>query len=293
VTIGIGMICKGTASNLAGTIIFASDSQTTYPGAMKSLDAQKIRIINFADSDVLTAQAGMADLADAVVSKMQIKADGKALSRDLIESVALESVREIRNHLRDINSGCVNSDEGWKKFFLEDNFFELLVGYFDAQKPRLFTINISLCTVCPLSGKYRAIGSGREHGEYLLREYANADPDFERGSAIAACVIESAIQNANGCGSPMWIGGLWMAPESSGVVKRRKKTESRLMSKREIEWMTAEVKKSEASARSLRNEQLVKMLQNISEKRIEEALEEMAYAKATEDGEQIGPKAAS
>ena len=70
VTIAIGLISRKKGHP---QIIFASDSQTTY-GAAKSLDAQKISIVNFGYAQILVAQAGSADLADKAIEIMRKKA---------------------------------------------------------------------------------------------------------------------------------------------------------------------------------------------------------------------------
>ena len=87
-TIAIGLV-----SNPKGRpplIVFASDSQTTY-GAAKSLDAQKISVVNFKDAQVLVAQAGSADLADKAIEIMRKKAKEVKLECD-------DTVAQVSNH---------------------------------------------------------------------------------------------------------------------------------------------------------------------------------------------------
>jgi hypothetical protein len=123
VTVAIGLISskKGRPPHM----IFASDSQTTY-GAAKSLDAQKISVVNFADAQVLVAQSGLAELADAAIEIMRKRAKDVPLeNEESAAKIVQESVRELRNHFLEINRGCNFTEDGWKSFFRDENAFTL------------------------------------------------------------------------------------------------------------------------------------------------------------------------
>ncbi len=55
----------------------------------------------------------------------------------------------------------------------------------------MFTVDIDMCMAIPVKTAYIAIGGGKNMGEFLLREYAQAVPDFEFGDVIAAAVVEN------------------------------------------------------------------------------------------------------
>ena len=104
-TIAIGLIVKA-AQNRQGVIIFACDSQTTYPGGQKRLDAKKIKVVEFADAQILIALAGSAELADRAIEIMQRNAKSIALENDdTAVKVAQDAMREVRNHLKELNGG--------------------------------------------------------------------------------------------------------------------------------------------------------------------------------------------
>jgi len=208
VTIAIGIISKHRRfPEDKGQIVFASDSQTTYPGGQKRLDAQKINVVNFANAQIMVAQSGSAELADAAIDILQRKAEAITVeSTDTISQAVKSAVLEVRNHLKEINQGCGFTDDSWKKFFMGDNAFNLLWGYFFKGNPYLYSINIDWCFPVPVKNNFKAIGCGAPLGEYLLREYGDASPDFEFSDVIATAVIEKVIENVEGCGRPSWVG---------------------------------------------------------------------------------------
>lgn len=127
VTIAIGLISspKGRPAQM----IFASDSQTTY-GAAKSLDAQKISIVDFADAQILVTQAGLSELADTTIEILRKKAKGVPVkNEETVPKTVQASVRELRSHFIDINEGCNFTDDSWNVLFRDENEFTLLFGY--------------------------------------------------------------------------------------------------------------------------------------------------------------------
>ena len=185
----------------------ASDSQTTYPGGQKRLDARKICVVKFANAKILVAQAGSADLADKAIENLQrIAKNIKVEDAETIPKTVKSAVREIRNYLVELNSGCNFSDDAWKRYFRDDNAFTLLFGYYFQGNPYLYTIDIDWCMEIPVKNKFKAIGNGAALGEFLLKEYGEASPDFEYGDIIATDVVEKVIENVEGCGSPSWFG---------------------------------------------------------------------------------------
>jgi len=207
VTIAIGLISGNQhgANFLRPTIFLASDSQTTR-GATKSLDTQKISIVSFPEYEILIAQAGSADLADKAIEVLRGKAKGTPVETiDTILRTIQDSIREIRSHLTSLNQDCGFSADDWKRFFLEDNYFQLLVAFYYDRKPHLYTVDIDWCLAIPAKSNYCAIGIGKDMGEFLIREHLLADPDLALAFSISVSVIEKTIDNVDGCGRPVWV----------------------------------------------------------------------------------------
>lgn len=257
-------------------MIFASDSQTTC-GAAKSLDAQKISVVNFQDAQVLVAQSGSADLADKAIEILAKKAKHIRLENDdTAAQVAKESIREIRNHLKELNQGCVTTDGGWKRLFYEENYFQILIGCYFEQKPFMFTVDIDSCLPIPVKHPYKAIGIGKDYGEILLRDYLQIDPDFEYAQIIASAVVEKAIDNVDGCGRPTWLGIVCPQDESVLLEYRKQqeafdnmgktpdkpyfKSSAVLLSQEEIKWVTDELNHQEDKLRQKRKETMLDVL---------------------------------
>jgi 20S proteasome alpha/beta subunit len=201
-----------------GRIILASDSQTTYPGGQKRLDSRKMTIVEFANARVLVAQAGSADLADKAVEILQRNAkEIKVANVETVPQTIQAAVREVRNYLMEVNKGCNFSDADWKSFFRDDNAFTLLFGYYFEIKPHLYTVDIDWCLAVPVRTSFKAIGCGATLGEFLLKQYSEAVPDFEHGDVIATSVVEKVIENVEGCGRPSWVGIIEHVPDSKAA----------------------------------------------------------------------------
>lgn len=126
---------------------------------------------------------------------MQRKAKGKALENDQTAPlIAAESIREIRNHLKSINEGMIISEDGWKRFFRDENGFELMMGYFFEETPHLCTIDIDWVLPIPVRHNYKAIGIGASMP--LPYSLDGARPEPARGGAYfflpATCLAATA-----------------------------------------------------------------------------------------------------
>jgi 20S proteasome alpha/beta subunit len=207
-TIAIGLISRSKASqSQEGQIVLASDSQTTYPGGQKRVDTQKVSIVDFLDARILVAQAGSAELADKAVEILRRNANSvKVEDNETIPKLVQASVREVRNHLIELNRGCNFSEDGWKRYFRDENAFTLLFGYYCQGEPYLYTVNIDWGLAIPVKTSFKAIGCGAMLGEFLLKEYSEAFPDFAYSDVIATAVVEKVIENVEGCGRPTWVG---------------------------------------------------------------------------------------
>ena len=155
VTIGIGIIGKQDGQRPA--IIFASDSQTTY-GAPKSLDAQKISIVDFKDAQIMVNQAGSAQLGDRVIDEMRkIARDRELENCESGAEVAQQAIREIRKQLFEIKKDAPYSDA---KQICLDNPLELIVAYYFNREPFMFTVDIDRAIYFRLKSAFASIGIG-------------------------------------------------------------------------------------------------------------------------------------
>ena len=156
VTVAIGIISKHKRhpESKGGQIVLASDSQTTYPGGQKRLDAKKINVVRFADSKALVAQAGSAELADKAIEILHRKAkDIKIEDIETVPKLVESAVRDVRNYLVSLNQGCNFTDDGWKRFFRDENFFTLLFGYYFNEEPHVCKVDIDWCLSIPIKAQ--------------------------------------------------------------------------------------------------------------------------------------------
>jgi 20S proteasome alpha/beta subunit len=281
VTIAIGILSKHKRfpEEKGGQIVLASDSQTTYPGGQKRLDAKKICGVRFADSKILIAQAGSADLADKAIENLKRAAAKIKIENDETIPKAVQSaVREVRDYLVELNRGCNFSDDGWKRFFRDDNFFELLFGYYFESKPHLFSIDIDWCIPIRVKNSFKAIGIGATLGEFLLQEYSEKFPEFEFSELIATDVVEKVIDNVEGCGRPTWVGiarhneesiakGLQEYGYADGMVlPDSTKCDVFICRRQLIDAIADELNKQEKKSKPQKSKQLLNTLHSLSKK---------------------------
>src|SRR5208282_6612597 len=82
-------------------IVMASDSQSTY-GSAKRVNPNKISEIEFLNGKIMVAQAGSVEFGDKVIEIMEKKAAVTKLEEpETAAKIALESLRELQNHLID------------------------------------------------------------------------------------------------------------------------------------------------------------------------------------------------
>lgn len=277
VTIAIGIISKSQHGAMnRPTIFLACDSQTTGPGAAKSLDAQKLRTVEFANAEILVAHAGICDLAESVIEIMQRKAKNTTLeSEETVTRVAQKSICEVRDHLIAINKECNFSEDAWKRFFRDENQLVLLLGFYFDRKPYLYTIDNDFCLPIRATKPYKAIGIGGPMGEMFLREKNQADPGFEFGWQISISVIEKVIENMDGCGRPTWVAMTYPMPE---VIAKRYETEGRpykqsyvgFFDRSEIDLLASELKVEEANDAVHQKPKMLELLKRFSAKQLEE-----------------------
>lgn len=200
VTIAIGLISKAKRR-----IILACDSETTN-GAVKSHDARKIGIVEFANGKILVAQAGSAMFGDEAIEIMCRRAKSIEIENpETVRKLAEDSLRELRNKAVEFNKDCPGMD--WHRYFWEDNPLDLLVAFYFDGNPYLYALNLYAPFIASrVQNSFKAIGAGKDLGSFLLKEYCDLDPDFIFADLVALSVIEKVIPNVAGCGYPTQAG---------------------------------------------------------------------------------------
>lgn len=215
-TIALGVICGGSSLPPDGShpgIVLATDSQVGAEGGPKTLDAQKISIVEFADVQVLVAYAGVVNMAQAVIEKFRQRAASvKIETADTVTDTAVEAIGEIRDKLKKAYEGCGFTRGDWMECFSE-NGFSLILGYFHEGKPFLRTIDFESGIPVPTDGYFVTIGCGYYLAEYILREHQKVDPVFETGLLAAGYAVYKTSANVDACGGPTQLGIVYPVPE--------------------------------------------------------------------------------
>ena len=270
-TIAIGLI---SSANRTPTIFLASDSQTTYAGGPKSLDAQKIRVIDFQNGQALVAIAGSVDLADKVVDIMQHESRAHDIEDDqTVARIASDAMRQIRSHFRQINEGMITTEDGWRRFFKEEVALELIVGHFLNGVPNLFAIDVDWALPVPVTCGYKSIGIGKYMGDYFLRDYRESDPKFEFAWPIAVSVIEKVVPAVDGCGGPAWVGMVYPLPKElrdqyhkHDKVTNYKQSIAKLFIRKEIDELAAALKNEDLKLAVTRKKRTGSVLYRLANK---------------------------
>lgn len=273
VTIAIGMISKRASGN---QIVLAADSQTTWEGSAKSLNANKIERIRFLDGDVLLVHAGMTDLAARFGYEMQERAAKIPLEeRDTAPRLMQEVMRWLRNELTAAppESPLTEKEKGDR---YRQNPLCFILGYYFERKPYLAKVDIETAVWTPITSCCEAIGCGDYLARFLMHEYRQADSDFEYAYQAAVHVIDNVIAHADGCGPPIKVGLLSSASEAvlkqqAEIAKRTlpgkvispvRKAIGHIMPQQEIDWTLKSLKSSEAKLWKNRKKQMHKAMQD-------------------------------
>jgi len=160
----------------------------------------------------MVTQAGSSQLGDKVVDRMGNIAKEKNLENcETGALVAQKALREIRQELMDVNKDS-NFSYSDRKQMLLDNSLDLIVACYFNREPYMFTLDIDRAIWFQVKTPFAAIGIGGYLGEFLLREYAQADPKFQFAWPMSIAVVEKVIDNVNGCGQPIRAGIAYPMP---------------------------------------------------------------------------------
>jgi hypothetical protein len=281
-TIAIGVInqkkTQPTGSSgfrLLSSIWMASDSQATY-GATKRENPNKINVVDFVNGQILVAQADNVELGDKTIEKLRAKA--KQIIMDTPETAinaVRSAMREVRLELLEWNKECVLD---YEKFFWSEHRLNLLVGYFFNEKPYLYKMDIYRGLPAAVKS-FEAIGGGEILGYFLLKEYAQADPDFEFGMPIAISVVDKVIDNVDGCGKPTWVGNVFPVPDRILVdgpngVKSNYQCFASMATQADTEMISKELKIADVHRATLRKKDIVALMKRASKKHLRNFLKQ-------------------
>jgi 20S proteasome alpha/beta subunit len=187
------------------------DSRTTAADGTTRDSAVKIHSIFFKDNDsILVARAGIDEFSSQLVDIMSAQAKNLSFNDYLAGAeLARNAVIELKNQMREQYKGTA---EEIQRHFSDHNF-ELMIAYYHAGKPYLFTVDFTLGGWVRRDEDSFSIGCGRTLADFLL--YKINVENFGMSEAIwtGAYVIESVKAVDSRCGGPirgamaMWIDG--------------------------------------------------------------------------------------
>ncbi len=246
-TIIVGIICKSA-------IVLASDSQTT-SGTAKRCDTNKITLVEFANVNVLVAQAGYATYSGRAIEILTGLAQGKEITDSrMVMDLAEKAMRQLKDEVRFQQGDCTMEelrDFVWK----HEMGCELMIAYFFEGKPCLYTLDMIIGVSNKVNSHYEAIGCAASLGIYLLKETAKRDRGVRATSAIALYVIEKCKQNDAFCGGAAKMGVLY-----------EKNNQHFLFSPKAIEVLTQEISRIDDAAKGDLDNQVQKVMDSFSKK---------------------------
>jgi len=270
VTIAIGLLTKNKGFG-KGQIVFACESEITDEVA-KTQSARKLNLIQFSNGKALAVYSKSVDMGDAVMEIFQRRAqDAKIDSPTAVARVAEDSMLELRNRIVDMNKNC---QIDWHRYFFEDYPLEMLVGYYFNGCPHIYRLNLNVAVVAKrVNAAFSAIGVGKDLAEFLLREYSQADPDFDFGDIIATSVIEKVKDNVKGCGGQTWVGIAvadidtyaeknWTGYKEGELVKAGQ-SDAFICRRETISAIAAKIRQQESEGLQKKKEQIAGMLQSL------------------------------
>lgn len=263
-------------------IFLASDSQTTYGnGGSKTLNAKKLSVVEFQNQTALVAEAGAADPSGRAVELFQRAAKEKTVENsETIIGLAREIVRSIRNEQIEMNN---LSEDGRRRFFKEEFAFNLMIGYYFANEPYLYTIDIDWCLPHRVTSHCAEIGIGDTVARHILNEISEPGMHFKEALATSIYVIEKVKQSVDSCGGPAQAGYVYSIPDdhSNGVSRafHRKGialpySQAVLVPPKEINRFVSRVAQFDLQTKEHRNGKLLELLKSADQEFMQECADD-------------------
>ena len=203
VTIIVGIKCRGS-------IVLASDSQTTYPDHSKRRDSEKISVVNFEEGDkALVAQSGHVETSARIVAVMaRLASNRKNDGAEAVLKTMQDALWEVRGELRRQHFDCP-AEEFAEVVFKEGLDCSLMVGHFYNNNAYLNSFSFKSASTTPTTSQYESLGCGSALANYLLGELVSPDMDTNFGKALAVYVVDKTIQNVAHCDKPIRLAVLY------------------------------------------------------------------------------------
>ncbi len=201
VTLIVGIICKDA-------IVLAADSQTTYYPS-KILGTNKISEVKFKNGSALIAEAGFVTYSNEAVDIIQKKAaETEIKNEETIAGICRDAVFEVRKKQIGLYPRRRYSLVEWRDFFRDNQDFFLTVAYYFEDKPYLYGITLSECSLRKPTFGFIVSGIGEAVGNYILKEEHDSSGGFEKmdselTTVIAIKVADVAAEYVDGCGRPI------------------------------------------------------------------------------------------
>ncbi len=206
VTIIVGIIGKQEGENDA--IIFASDSQTTWPTRpLKRMDTDKIAKVRFSDRDVLVAQSGDSTMGARTIEIMAqdaqlVNCDDYRKPADLAQEAMAKAKKEAIR-LNNLESHFDAAQE-----FLRENSFSLMIAYYLGDKPPkpfIYVLDSSI-GIANQEKDYCAVGCGATVAELMLSRSDIPTLSSYETLITAIYTVEEVKRVDPFCGGPTKIG---------------------------------------------------------------------------------------
>jgi hypothetical protein len=257
VTIAIGILHNAPDIS-ERQIVFAADSQRTYLSGPKDLDAEKIRMVQFANCQVLLAYSGFEKPCQDFVRIIQRRAKGFWVeNQESVANVAMESLRELRlpiyQQIRELNL----TEDKINNYIRLENDCAFILGFFYKGTPGMLTLDINSYQVTESEfGDYAAIGIGDSLAKYIIKEFKCADRDFVFSEEIAIATIEKVKGNTDKCGGPTRVGIVFPALDEPGCAVH-------IFEQWMIDRCALEIKRQEEKSLPEKRERMLEGIKNI------------------------------
>lgn len=181
----------------------AADSQTTFGTHSKTQDANKIRIVQLKDAQLLVAEAGSASSSQRVIDIMGEMGASVALTdyrsgADLAQAAMTKYLQELRRAQLD----C--SMEELREFITRQGLWcSLMIAHYFNGKPYIYIADMETGAVNKASDEglrhFALMGTGEELGLYLMRELTRKGMPFRSALAVLLYVIGEIKANDHYC----------------------------------------------------------------------------------------------
>jgi len=207
-SIGIGLI---TTDPNEPSIVLASDSRTEGEGT-KRHDLPKITLIKSGSISVGIVQAGPHEFSIPTVAAIKTKLESAVSPTEQdVRRIVCDCMADQRRHIAAINPGIPHRATGCE--------FELILGTFEGNTPRLYTVTSFACTAKPETDGKAYIGNGKTLADYFLHQIDSLNAPQLMLAFAATYVVGIANRRVPDCEHPVRLatitpGKIWSSADS-------------------------------------------------------------------------------